>query len=42
MRQIPGKDNYLGEILNTEDGLPAYHIQPENPLRKLNTARYHR
>ena len=42
MYEIPGKDNYPGVIYDSAFGLPAYQIKPQSPLKKLNTARYHR
>ncbi|KAJ7378062.1 hypothetical protein OS493_024724 [Desmophyllum pertusum] len=42
MSEIPGKDNYQGNLIDDAFDLPAHTIDPKKKGQKLNAALYHR
>ena len=42
MAEIPGKDNYQGNLEDSAFGVTAYSLNPKEPEKKLNAAYYHR
>ena len=42
MSEIPGKDNYKGNLMDEAFGLAAHSLDPKKPSGKLNAAYYHR
>lgn len=42
MSEIPGKDNYQGNLTDEAFGLAAHTLDPNKPAGKLNAAHYHR
>ena len=42
MGEVPGKDNYPGELYDEAFDLPAYSLAPGQNRKKLNVAYYHR
>lgn len=40
--QIPGKDNFQGDLTDEAFGLMAFSVNPKTPNAKLRADRYHR